>query len=212
MKNIDDEEYGYNDNNPLLLVDYYYIINHKHEMSKIEYISLSTNIFTNGTYETKIDSATGFIKIFNVTNADYLIYLDKDQNIILYLYANISSILNKTVVDDIKAISKTIVNKKKPDAVSLSSENFLQNNGLIDLNNLVCSECDSSEFKTPVICSDGITLELQCAKCYTIYRIAPSRYYRILSKTLFASNSQSKPKIDLRKLYNNVEREDTNVR
>lgn len=205
----------------LELADQHYILQHKSHLSQSIHIAYSAAIYTDGKYKTSIDSNTGLIEIHDISEANYLIYLDQHQKVILYIYENIPEILIKNVSDELMEARDEIIVVEKSDNTESSNftivsgneynngewnddelnkirtsaslqQIFLKENGLMNLNEMVCDECGSIDFNTPVMCNDNTTIEYQCKKCYTIYRLAPSKYYRLLSKTKFNDNTKSK--------------------
>lgn len=58
---------------------------------------------------------------------------------------------------------------------------------LININNMECEECGSTEFVEPFwLYKDG-RLKCKCSKCGTIYDLIPSKYYVISSKRIFTN-------------------------
>ena len=217
----------------LELADESFVIQHKSNLEKSTHIAYSTAIYTDGKYKTSVDSSTGFIEIHNISDANYLIYLDQHQQVVIYIYENIPDILIKNVSDELLEVRDEIIKVKdaKEESKDIDIENisneewdneelnrirssdslqhmFLKENGLMNLNEMICDECGSKDFNTPVLCSDNKTIEYQCAKCYTIYRLAPSKYYRLLSKTKFNENIKSRLNIKYIKVNNNIESDD----
>ena len=56
---------------------------------------------------------------------------------------------------------------------------------LININNLVCDECESNEFIEPFWRYADGRVKCKCAKCGTIYDLIPSKYYIVSSKRVF---------------------------
>ena len=85
----------------LELADESFVIQHKSNLEKSTHIAYSTAIYTDGKYKTSVDSSTGFIEIHNISDANYLIYLDQHQQVVIYIYENIPDILIKNVSDEL---------------------------------------------------------------------------------------------------------------
>ena len=202
------------------LADGVFIAKHQAEIGQIDHTAYSSVIYTDGEYSTKVNANTGYITISNIVNATYLIYLDMNQKVILYIYENILKTTLKHVYDELAAIRSAIVphvedespeDKDKPDNIDDHTvgidnvtyrefkddrnirQTLLHFNGLIDINDMVCDTCGSTEFKGPMICDDKITLEYQCIKCNTIFRLIPSRYFVVDSKTVFMDSANMLP-------------------
>lgn len=195
------------------LADGSFIAKHQAEIGQADHISYSAAIYTDGTYTTKVDDNTGLIHIHNLNRASYLVYLDHEQKVMLYIYENILPTMIKTVIDSLKNVRKEIVSKEsdedKESEDSISSK-YLQNvdnitygelkhdsykrhlvlnfEGLVDINEMICDTCGGTDFNPPTLCDDGHTIEMQCSDCYTIFRLVPSRFYAIDSRTLFVRN------------------------
>lgn len=190
--------------NPILqYADSYIIADHRSEIEVAEHISISSSIYTDGQYKYHIDSATGYIHITELKFASYLAYIDIHNKVYIHIYREVHEEFFKIITDslislheqinqDVQLIEKNAEKEHvniNPDDISNIDKATLQlllhANGLMDLNNLHCDECGSTIFKEPVMCDDNRTIECQCSKCYTIYRLIPSRYYTIHSKTIF---------------------------
>ena len=215
----------------LELADLAFIIKHQAEINVVEHISYSTAIYSDGKFSTKINKDTGYIIIYDIINASYLVYLDKNQKVVLYIFEYISTALIKNVIDAITDAKKQIqlvdslsntnieTNTSTNDLDSINYHQFktdneiyrkiLHNANLIDINNMVCDECNQSNFKTPVLCDDNRTIEFQCKNCYTIYRLKPSKFYVLDSKTVFINNDDMIAHNPSSKLYQQQQITDT---
>ena len=152
----------------LELADEYFILQHKSNLEQSSHTAYSTAIYTDGKYKTSVNSSTGFIEIYNITDANYLIFLDQQQKVVLYIYENVPDILIKNISDELREARDEII-----------------------INN------------------DNKTIEYQCKNCNTIYRLAPSKYYRLLSKTKFSNNIKSKLNIKYIKVDSMIESDDS---
>lgn len=219
--------------NPILqYADTYTIADHKSELESAVHISISSSVYTDGQYTFHIDPVTGLIHINEVKFASYIAYIDRYNKVYIHIYRGIPEEKFKIITDSLISLhdqinkEKTLIrenNEKElvdisPDDIANIDEATLQIllhvNGLMDLNNLHCDECGSTIFKDPVLCDDNKTIECQCSKCYTIYRLIPSRYYTIHSKTVFPdiSHIDIKHKIKPNKLKNlKLKGDDKNV-
>ena len=219
----------------LELADEYFILQHKSNLEQSSHTAYSTAIYTDGKYKTSVNSSTGFIEIYNITDANYLIFLDQQQKVVLYIYENVPDILIKNISDELREArdeiiinndnNENIIEIEVPENTSKGEwedtelekirtsnslqQMFLKENGLMDLNDMICDECNSKEFNIPVMCNDNKTIEYQCKNCNTIYRLAPSKYYRLLSKTKFSNNIKSKLNIKYIKVDSMIESDDS---
>ena len=187
--------------------DSYYIANHKFEFEAVEYITSYDMIITNGTYNKEIDQKTGYLTIKNLRDADYIIYLDTEGKIVLSIYKHIPENLIKNVQDGIKLLWKHIDEHQILEDIKETVESKIKDNktpeentsgaitledGLVDLNELHCTICGSTEFNDLVLCDDNRTIEAQCKHCYTIFRMIPSRYYVLHSYSVFPDTMKNR--------------------
>ena len=188
------------------ITDSYYIVNHRAELENTTYITSYDFVATNGTYTKSIDDKTGLLTIKNLINADYIAYIDINEKIILSIYKRISEQVLKEVTDGIKLLWEhiSLINQlieekeaKAPqdmptDETASLKQLLMKEEGIVDINDLRCSICDSTEFKPLILCDDGTTIEAQCENCYTIFRFIPSRYYTLHSYSVFPNTTKSR--------------------
>ena len=200
-------------------VDQIYILKHRAEFELMTFKTSYASIETDGTYSSRIDADSKLLLISNLKHAEYIAYLDENDKIILYMYRQISQIKEKEIDDGIKRLWMHVANliqqsdepelieepKASPALISTDQlthdeavrKMLLYNEGLVDLNSMHCDVCDSDEFFDFVLCDDKKTIEAQCANCYAIYRLVPSKYYMIHSRTIFINNEKAKINPDL---------------
>ena len=193
------------------ITDSYYIANHKVELENVIYVTKYDFVATNGTYTKSIDDRTGLLSIKNLVNADYIAYIDINGKIILSIYKHISEQILKDVTDGIKRLwshieqvsqlleekeTKQSPNTPTSDTTSLK-QILMKEEGIVDINDLRCSICDSTEFKPLILCDDNTTIEAQCQNCFTIFRFIPSRYYTLHSYSVFPNTMKSRISKDL---------------
>lgn len=113
------------------LADAYYIAKHKYEINQ-DHIASSNLIYSDGTSKHHVNN-DGYIHITSVDDASYLIYLDQEGNVFLWIYELTPEIRYKEIIDNmntlrsitgmqkhsIKIQSKLINNKKE----SINKEN-----------------------------------------------------------------------------------------
>ena len=194
------------------VVDHIYVLNHRAEFEMLTIKTSYASVETDGTYNSQIDADSRLMIITNINRAEYFAYLDENDKIVLYMYNQISPVKEKEIDDGIRRLwahiinitqqpdDDTVVNEPKPEA-TISSDQLthneairkmlLYNEGLVDLNHMHCDACGSDNFFEFVLCDDGRTIEAQCAKCYAIYRLVPSKYYMIHSRTIFMDNQKN---------------------
>ena len=192
---------------------HYSIAEYRREIESHKHIASSTEIYTDGDYSKRVDPETGYVHIENLHNVSYIMYLDANGTIYLHAYKHISEHNLKIITDGIKSLKKSIqTNEEITDFKHLLStpieknnitdmddvyfEVLLRSQGIVNINNMVCDTCGGDDFKDPVLCDDMKTFECQCNNCDTIFRLAPSKYYMITSKTVFndVSNIKVNPK------------------
>lgn len=187
----------------------YSIAEYRTEIENHEHIASSTEIYTDGEYSKHIDPETGYVHIENLRNVTYIMYLDANSMIYLHAYKFISEHNLKVISDGIKSLKKSIQSEDDisefkyllttpidkntvTDVDDVYFEVLLRGQGIVNINNMVCDVCGGVKFKDPILCSDMKTFEYQCSNCYTIYRLAPSKYYMITSRTVFNDVSNIK--------------------
>lgn len=193
-------------------VDHIYVLNHRAEFEMLSIKTSYASVETDGTYTSQIDADSRLMLITNISRAEYFAYLDENDKIVLYMYSQISPIKEKEIDDGIKRLwshvanliqqsdEEVVIEEPKPEATITSEQlthdeavkkMLLYNEGLVDLNHMHCDVCGSDNFFEFVTCDDGKTIEAQCSKCYAIYRLIPSKYYMIHSRTIFMDNSKN---------------------
>lgn len=172
--------------NVCAISDTYYIAENKLELNQ-EYLSSSELIYTDGNYNSHINK-DGYIKIFDVYDANYLVFIDESGNLFLAVYKFIADIKFKDIINAINDIrEQTGMHKhdksanKKEDEVSESIDE------LVDINNMTCDVCGSEDFVEPFKYDKDRNITCQCKGCNTIYKLSPSKYYAIKSKTIFSN-------------------------
>ena len=88
------------------LADAYYIAKRKTELDQ-KHIASSDLIFSDGTTKHHVNN-DGYISIYNVEDANYLLYLDQDGNIFLWVYELILEVKYKEIIDRINKIRDTM--------------------------------------------------------------------------------------------------------
>lgn len=159
--------------------DQYYIAECKEELNK-KYVSSSEVIYTDGTNTRRIDE-DGYIHIENV-DAEYIIFIDRDDKVYLGIYKYIQDSKHKEIIDELKMIR--LQNKNMSSAKNQSTNNIALDD-IIDINNMVCTECgskDLSKFSTNTSTGE---IECTCKVCKTKFKLVPSKYFVIKSKTIF---------------------------
>ena len=200
----------------LQLADNYTIVDHKVEIDEAEHISVSSSIYTDGDYKYHVDTETGFIRITELKLASYICYIDRQNKVYLCIYRNIHDNQVKIITDSLISLHEQLNQEKKrkesfktddhvidntnlPDLDEATVQLLLYTNGLVDINNMKCDECGSTEFKDPILCNDDVTIEFQCNKCNTIFRVIPSRFYMLHSKTVFTDTESMGIKVKLKR-------------
>lgn len=151
----------------------------KKDKFNIKYVASSDIICTDGEYTSRIDS-DGYIKIENLKNNNYLIFIDGDGDIVLVIYKYIIETKYKEVIDNLNMIrDKTGMHKHPNSSPKYRNINIELSDTLIDITDF---QCDS--------CGGKMTLEdkqnykiARCAKCNIKYALRPSKYYNIAART-----------------------------
>lgn len=210
-------------------IDNYILVDHRAQFELMTFKTSYASIETDGKFKTSIDADSKLLLISNLTNAEYIIYLDENDKVILYIYSRIPEIKLKEIKDGAHRLWNHLIelNKQQTDeeeeqkastaksdtsTAMISAEQLthdeaikkmlLYNEGLVDLNNMHCNVCDHNEFFDFVLCDDMKTIEAQCAHCYTIYRLIPSKYYVVHSRTIFVDNEKNKVNPELMRKQN----------
>lgn len=161
------------------MADQSYVAQHEAELNK-KYIASSDVIYSDGTNSHYID-AEGYINIENISSdTSYIIFIDQAGQVYLGIYQYIEDSKFKEIMDNLKKIrliSNGYIKK-------VNTDNLSTKDGLIDMNNLICSECGSKEFTQFKYVNTIGEIECRCKFCRTNYTFAPSRYYFIKSKTV----------------------------
>ena len=163
------------------LADQCYIAEYKAELNK-KYIASSEDIFTDGTNTHYVDSE-GYVIIKEV-DAEYIIFLDIDSKVYLGIYKYIQDSKFKEILDGINTLRHHI------GSAQIKSTKSLPDDGLIDVNNMTCTECGSVEFSNFSISTAG-EIECTCKKCRTKFKLIPSKYYIIKSKTIIMNTENA---------------------
>ena len=190
------------------VVNTYFIVDHRAEFELMVYKTSFSGVETDGQYSTKIDASSRLLVVTNLIHADYIAYLDEDDKIVLYIYKQIPEIKLSEVLNGINKLwahLKKLEGSENKEVTSAESnavteqlaydeavkKTLLRDEGLVDLNHMQCDICGSDRFNDFVVCNDGKTIEAQCANCYTIYRMVPSKYYMVHSRTTFNDNTKN---------------------
>lgn len=208
------------------LADAYYIAKHKYEINQ-DHIASSTLIYSDGTCKHHVNN-DGYIHITSVEGATYLIYLDQEGNVFLWIYELTPELKYKEIIDSMNKLrqitgmqkhsievkskinnkkdSKTEefkdkkeeiktdnVDKEKPEQFIIEPVRprlFKREDDkyisaapaeIVDVNNLVCTECKSTEFSSYIENND-YSIECTCDKCGTSFIFVPSKYYILKQK------------------------------
>lgn len=174
--------------------DSYYIAEYRSELNQDFYAS-SEMIYTDGTYDHEI-TCDGYIHIKNLYNADYILFLDKSSELFLGVYKHIHEVKFKEIVYGINTLRKEMQDlqgsedeKTKEEKEEERSELEITNSNMVDINNMVCTECHKSDFKEPfTYIPDTGELICECNVCHTIFTLIPSKYYLIKNKSIPIEN------------------------
>lgn len=180
------------------LFDQYDIVDEKIDLSR-DYYSFSENIYTDGK-ETHNINREGYIHIRDVQDATYIAFVDRLHNVYLCIYRYIQETKYKEIIDKYNILKSTVRNDSKS-----KSKSTVLAEDIIDINDFKCTECDSDEeliFKRSLTNPDILTTK--CKKCKTEYTFTPSKYYKLASKRLIHSKSNTS------RLINIQEGDDTN--
>lgn len=185
------------------LADSYYIAELKGELNQ-DYFSSSDLIYSDGTFDHHINK-DGYIKITNLQGANYILFMDQSGNIFLSIYKYTSEPKYKEIIDNMNHIrdqtgmykhSESIFNNIAAPKINIPKDKVevpreedevlkLANDELVNINNLSCSVCGSTNFVEPFELDHEGTIRCQCNQCRTIYELMPSKYYLVKSKTIF---------------------------
>lgn len=166
------------------MVDAYYIAENKLELNQPA-LSFTEHIYSDGTYDQTI-TKEGYVKIFNIKNANYLIFIDSKNQLYLSVYKYISSTKFKEITDDIKELKELSNNDESSDKSTIPNEL----DDLIDINNMVCTECGSNDIKE-FYHHENYLIRCVCNNCGTEYVLEPSKYYIIKSKKVINNSNQN---------------------
>ena len=159
------------------------IVDTQLEIDRDHYASIDT-IFTDGEYKTSIGD-NGYLKISNVCNANYIMFIDLENKIYLCIYKYISVSKFKPILQRLQMLKNTI-NKLNGSPCNNDNVDIIDNlidDDVIDINTFCCIECDSySEFTFTRSKTNPDILQAKCDKCKTEYTFTPSKYYKIASK------------------------------
>ena len=183
------------------MADSYYIAEHKAEINQ-NYLSSSELIYTDGECEHHINR-DGYIEISNITNANYIVFMDQAGNVFLSIYKYILDVKYKDVLDALNQLraqtgmykhnanyevpkNNLDVNPNKIEPLREDDEILkLGPDELVNVNSMKCSICGSTDFIEPFKYDYNWNIKCQCKKCNTIYTLIPSKYYLVKSKKLF---------------------------
>ena len=189
------------------MFDNYYIANHKADLNKT-YLASSELIYSDGTYRHHVDKE-GYIVITEVSDANYLIYIDQCGDICLWVYENIIEVKYKDIVDSLNTLrEQTKMHKhtiNNHDVCAIKEEHLTElyekepkreedpilvnaPAEIVNINSFTCSECGSTSFEAQR--KQNGKFKYICMNCKTKYILIPSKYYIIKSKTI--SNDLSK--------------------
>ena len=180
------------------MVDAYYIAENKLELDQSA-LSSTEHIYSDGTYDQTI-TKEGYVKIFNIKNANYLIFIDSKHQLYLSVYKYIFNTKFKKINDDIEEL-KELLNKDEllSDKSSNTNPNILD--GLVDINNMICEECGSNDIKEFYHYEDNL-IKCVCNNCGTEYILEPSKYYIIKSKKVINTSNQNTININIKNQNN----------
>ena len=206
------------------LADAYYVAEDRSELNQ-KFIDSSEIIYSDGTNSHHIDN-DGYIDINNIKDADYIVFLDQNANVFLGIYKYILEPKYKEVIDALNRLrSQTGMHKHnrtpdkekiyeyhgydtgpkpvKPVEPKREDDKILKKApaDLVNINDMTCSECGSKDFIQPFRYDKEWNISCQCAKCSTVYKLIPSKYYVIKSITKFKDTSKETINIQLTKEY-----------
>lgn len=84
------------------LSDIYYIADHQIELNQ-RYVSLSDRIYTDGKASHHVDKE-GYIIIESIIDANYLVFIDKNGDVCLWVYKYIPDTMYKTIIDHLNLL------------------------------------------------------------------------------------------------------------
>ena len=177
------------------MVDTYYIAENKLELNQPA-LSFTEHIYSDGTYDQTI-TKEGYVKIFNIKNANYLIFIDSKNQLYLSVYKYISSTKFKEITDDIKELKELLNNDESSNKFTIPNEL----DGLIDINNMICTECGSNDIKE-FYHHENHLIRCICNNCGTEYILEPSKYYIIKSKKVINKSNQNTININIKNQNN----------
>lgn len=178
------------------MVDTYYIAENKLELDQSA-LSFSEHIYSDGTYDQTI-TKEGYVKIFNIKNANYLIFIDSKNQLYLSIYKYISNTKFKEITDEIEEL-RELLNTNDESSSDKSSDTIPNKlDGLIDINNMVCTECGSNDIKE-FYHHENHLIRCMCNNCGTEYVLEPSKYYIIKSKKVINKSNQNTVNINIKK-------------
>lgn len=184
------------------LFDDHVVFDKQSNLNNDDYYASSDKIFTDGKVHKQINR-NGYIHITSVegetpnTMANYVMFLGQNGYLFLGIYKYCPEHLYKDIIKNLNVLrdqfgmrrlgggSFTKASKNARKGISVSElKASLQEDPtcrLVDINTFCCENCLSSEI---VYCKDpkGFTLYGKCKKCGTLYKMAPSSFYRIKEK------------------------------
>lgn len=181
------------------MFDSYYIAAHRTELDH-KYIASSELIYSDGIFKHHVDK-DGYIVIKQVQDADYLIYIDQSGNICIWIYQNTLESKYKEIIDTCNKIrdltkmhrhsTEARVTENKSITVDHKDESeddeIIKSSPVevININTFRCTECESRKFDVKILNSGAF--KYKCKKCKTIFKLVPSKYYIISSKTIISN-------------------------
>lgn len=190
----------------------YMIVDHKSELEKHTYDVSYSEVLSDGAVHTERDDNKNCL-IAKVTNASYVTFIDNStpREVHLIVYVNIldsalhhirnqvntlikylNSIQNTNTEEDSNKVEEPLVDITQLHQSEAIRQFLVHEEGLMDINNMICDICGSTEFKDPEMCNDMKTIECQCKKCFTIFRLIPSKYYIVHSRTVFLDTAKNR--------------------
>ena len=176
------------------IADSYYIAENKLELNQ-EYLSSSELIHSDGTFSHHINK-DGYIVIYDIVDANYIVFIDQSGDLFLGIYRYIQDIKFKEIIDNMNVIRNQTGMHKHNASVEVTDiepnrecDPVLKDaaDDLVNINNMICTECGSKDFVEPFAYDSDKNITCQCKTCSTIYKLSPSKYYAIKSKTIFSN-------------------------
>lgn len=151
------------------------------KMNKMEntFTASSELIYSDGEFDHNIDSE-GYIKISNIRDAMYIIFIDSAGDIFLCVYKYIPETKYKNVIDKLNKVREITGMKRHNNIGEAANDRIRINNSLVDINNLQCPEC--KEIMSVKEKSGKELMIAECSNCGTKLLLEPSKYYVITTK------------------------------